>query len=104
MDGDRPLLIETALVGPPLSRPTLRANPLRCVDEVVSWLMRLPGMRAGVTGPFERLISQPLAVFAELFPDEAPEELVARTLEIVGLSATSLCRTSSNTATSVTRI
>jgi aminoglycoside phosphotransferase len=84
MDGDRPLLIETALVGPPLSRPTLRANPLRFVDEVVSWLMRLPRDGGGGNGSFERLISQPLALFAELFPDEAPErELVARTLEIV---------------------
>jgi aminoglycoside phosphotransferase len=84
VDGDRPLLIETALIGPPMSKPTVRANPSRCIDEVVSWLIDLPRWAGGGDTSFERLIVHPLSSFAELFPDQAPEKvLVARTLEIV---------------------
>jgi aminoglycoside phosphotransferase (APT) family kinase protein len=83
-EGERPLLIETALVGPSMTRSMVRASPSRYIDEVVSWLMRLPRDDRGGAAPFERLIVEPLSLFAESFPKAATErELVARTLEIV---------------------
>ncbi len=82
-DGDRPFLVETALVGPLMTRRILRADPSRCVDTVVSWLISLPCNDRGGTS-FERLIVEPLSLFAEFFPDAATErDLVSRTLEIV---------------------
>ena len=83
-DGDRPLLIETALVGSPLTRAMVQTSPSRYIDEVVSWLIRLPRDNRGGAAPFERLIGEPLARFAESFPEGATErDLVARTLEVV---------------------
>jgi thiamine kinase-like enzyme len=83
-DGERPLLIETALVGPSMTRSMLRASPSRYIDEVVSWLIRLPRDDRGSAASFERLLVEPLSLFAESFPKAAAErELVARTLEIV---------------------
>ena len=82
-DGDRPLLVETALVGPLMTRRMLRADPVRCVDTVVSWLISLPASHHGGTS-FERLFVEPLSLFAEFFPEAATErDLVSRTLEIV---------------------
>jgi aminoglycoside phosphotransferase len=82
-EGDRPFLVETALVGPLMTRRMLRANPLRCVDAVDSWLISLPCSDQGGTS-FERLIVEPLSLFAEFFPEAASErDLVSRTLEIV---------------------
>jgi aminoglycoside phosphotransferase len=84
VDGDRPLLIETALVGASMTRAVVRANPARYIDGVVSWLVRLPRDDLDAADSFERLIGKPLALFAESFPKAARErELVARTLEIV---------------------
>jgi len=83
-DEDRPLLIETALGGPLVTRATLRAAPSRCVDEVVKWLISLSSGPRASSEPFERLIAEPLARFADSFLESAPEdELVARTLEAV---------------------
>jgi aminoglycoside phosphotransferase len=82
-DGDRPLLVETALVGPLLTRNVLRANPTRHIDEVVRWLISLPS-QIGDGLSFERLIGEPLSLFAASFPEAASErDLVARTFEIV---------------------
>jgi len=50
-DGDRPLLVETALVGPLMTRRMLRADPVRCVDTVVSWLISLPASHHGAWRP-----------------------------------------------------
>lgn len=83
-DGGRPLLIETALVGPLLTAATLRASLSRSVDEVVRWLIGLaPAEQAG-DGAFERLVAEPIGRFSDAFPEPAVEQdLVARTLEIV---------------------
>ena len=82
-DGDRPILVETALVGPLMTRRMLRADPVRCVDSVLSWLISLPSSDPGGTS-FERLIAEPLNLFAEFFPEAATErDLVSRTLEVL---------------------
>jgi aminoglycoside phosphotransferase (APT) family kinase protein len=82
-DGNRPLLVETALVGPPMTRRVLRADPVRSIDSVVRWLMSLPSSD-GEGASFERLILEPLTAFSESFPEAAGErDLVARTLELV---------------------
>ena len=82
-DGERPLLVETALVGPLLTRSVLRASPSRYIDEVVRWLISLP-RETGGDSSFERLIGEPLSLFAASFPEAASErDLVARTFEIV---------------------
>jgi aminoglycoside phosphotransferase (APT) family kinase protein len=83
-DGDRPLLIETALVGSPMTRAMVRTSPSRYIDEVVRWLIGLPREDHGETASFERLIEGPLERFAESFPKPAVErDLVARTFEVV---------------------
>jgi aminoglycoside phosphotransferase len=82
-DGDHPVLVETALVGQPMTRRVLRADPVRCTDTVVSWLMSLPRSDRDGTS-FDRLIVEPLRAFSESFPEAAGErDLVSRTLEIV---------------------
>jgi aminoglycoside phosphotransferase (APT) family kinase protein len=82
-DGERPVLVETALVGPVLTRRVFRASPSRCIDEVVRWLISLP-RDAGGDLSFERLIGEPLSLFAASFPEAASErDLVARTLETI---------------------
>lgn len=82
-DGDRPLLIETALVGPLLTGATLRAAPSRSVDDVVRWLIGLSPAGQGGREAFERLVAEPLGRFADAFHEPAVErDLVARTLEI----------------------
>jgi aminoglycoside phosphotransferase (APT) family kinase protein len=84
VDGEHPLLVQTALIGPPMSSRTLRSNPSRWIDEVVSWLTRMPRSPSAGAAAFDELIEEPLSRFADLLPDEAPERtLVARTLEIV---------------------
>jgi aminoglycoside phosphotransferase len=81
--GEQPVLVETALVGPLLTRSVLRASPSRYIDEVVRWLISLPRAAEGHLS-FERLIVEPLSLFAESFPEAASErDLVGRTLEIV---------------------
>jgi aminoglycoside phosphotransferase (APT) family kinase protein len=83
-DGDRPLLIETALVGSLITRTMVRAALSLRVDAVVTWLMGLSSAPEDGDSSFERLIVEPLSVFAESFPKRARErDLVARTLEIV---------------------
>lgn len=84
-DGDRPLLVETALTGPLLTPRMLRATPSRCIDAVAGWLIALSATRqSGSDASYERLLGEPLAFLAESFPLRAPQrELVARTLELV---------------------
>jgi len=83
--GDHPLLVETALAGPLVTRAMLRANPSRWVDAVVSWLITLSPTRENADeAAYERLLEEPLALLAASFPPGTPEEeLVARTLELV---------------------
>jgi aminoglycoside phosphotransferase len=88
-DGDHPVLVETALVGQPMTRRVLRADPVRCTDTVVSWLMSLPRSDRDGTS-FDRLIVEPLRAFSEAAGER---DLVSRTLEIVeALRDTSLPR------------
>jgi aminoglycoside phosphotransferase (APT) family kinase protein len=82
-DGDQPVLLETAFIGPLLTRAALRDGPSRSIDEVVRWLISLP-RDAGHDVSFERLIEEPLAHFAETCPEAASEgDLVDRTLGII---------------------
>jgi aminoglycoside phosphotransferase (APT) family kinase protein len=84
-DGDRPLLVETALAGRPLSPRMLRATSSRGIDAVVRWLIALSATRrSGDEASFDRLVGDPLRFLAESSPSRAPErELVARTLDLV---------------------
>jgi aminoglycoside phosphotransferase len=84
-DGDRPLLVETAVTGPALSPRMLRAAPSRCIDAVLGWLIALSATRKrGDQASYERLLAEPLAFLAESFPPRAPErDLVVRTLDLV---------------------
>ena len=77
------MLVETALVGPPMTPRMLRNDPVRRIDAVVSWLMSLPPAD-GDRRSFVRLVVDPLHTFSESFPEVAGErDLVSRTLEIV---------------------
>ncbi len=81
-----PLLIESAIAGPPLSPAAVRHEPERCCARVTAWLVdmaRPERLEAGGAW-VEALIEQPLRDLAErvpLAPDEAT--LLARTLELV---------------------
>jgi aminoglycoside phosphotransferase (APT) family kinase protein len=84
-DGDRPLLVETALPGPLVTPAMLRDAPSRCIDAVVDWLIALSAARrSDGERSYQRLLEEPLAFLADSFPPRAPErELVAKTLEVV---------------------
>ena len=84
-NGDRPMLVETALPGPLFTPAMVRDSPSRCIDAVVGWLIALPTTRRNDgEGSYQRLLDEPLALLADSFPPRAPErELVARTLELV---------------------
>jgi aminoglycoside phosphotransferase len=85
-EGDRPVLVETALAGRLLTPAMLRREPTRYVDAVVAWLIGLAGTRRNGSDPgwYERLLERPLEHVAESVPLPADEaNLVKRTLELV---------------------
>jgi aminoglycoside phosphotransferase (APT) family kinase protein len=83
----RPILVETALSGPPMDRLSVSRRRSRCIAAVLEWLdelPRLPAERASAEEPswYERLVARPLRRFAARFATGGEEaELVARTLE-----------------------
>jgi len=81
----QPVLVETALAGKAITPALLRGSPSTYVEEVASWLARLPRTPVGIDPSwYERLIERPLALFAEASPAEAEEaRLVDRTLSLV---------------------
>ncbi|MGQ9850513.1 MAG: phosphotransferase family protein [Aggregatilineaceae bacterium] len=82
-----PLLVETALVGPPMDRATVRRDPQRCCEAGLSWLLRMatPARGALDDAAWERLIGEPLATFAASFPLSASDEaLLSETLAWAG--------------------
>lgn len=85
-EGDRPVLVETALSGRLLTPAMFRREPTRYVDSVVAWLIGLAATRRnGIeAGWYERLLERPLEHVAESVPLPADEaNLVKRTLELV---------------------
>jgi aminoglycoside phosphotransferase (APT) family kinase protein len=85
-EGDRPVLVETALAGRPLGPAKLRREPTRYVDAVVAWLIGLAATPGNGIEPgwYERMLERPLNELAESLPLPADEvDLVQRTLELV---------------------
>ncbi len=85
-EGDRPVLVETALPGRLLTPAMFRREPTRYVDAVVAWLIGLAATRRNGIEPgwYERLLERPLENVAESLPLPADEvDLVKRTLELV---------------------
>lgn len=70
-----PLLIETALIGPPLDRAAVRRDPLRSIELGLHWLLRMAKPRGLLDeAAWAGLIAEPLAAFAASFPLTAGEE------------------------------
>ncbi len=81
--GARAILVESALVGLPLTPERVRRDPSGATDSVLSWLGELPSAEKSADGDrFVRLIEDPLSRFAlALGREEA--ELVRRTLDLL---------------------
>jgi hypothetical protein len=60
-----PLLVQTALVGPPMDPASVRRDPTRCVSAAVEWLCGFPAETSPSREPdwLERLIVRPLRQF-----------------------------------------
>lgn len=78
------ILVETALVGRPMDRPTVRRDLAGCCTAVTHWLTEV--QRLNHHGPgadpgwFERLVEGPLRQFAEVFPlSDEEAQLLKRT-------------------------
>lgn len=85
-EGDRPVLVETALAGRLLKPAMFRLEPARYVDAVVAWLIGLAATRRNGSEPgwYERMLERPLEHVAESLPRPADHvDLVKRTLELV---------------------
>jgi aminoglycoside phosphotransferase len=84
-EGDRAVLVETALAGRLLTPAMLRREPARYLDAVVAWLIGLATRRNDIEpGWYERMLERPLNVVAESLSLPADEgDLVKRTLELV---------------------
>jgi len=84
-EGERPVLVETALAGRLLGPGLLRREPARYLDAVVAWLIGLAATRGNVEPDwYERLLERPLNDLAESLPLRVDEvDLVKRTLELV---------------------
>jgi len=82
--GDRPVLVETALAGRLLTPAMFRREPTRYVDAIVAWLIGLSATRRNGLEPgwYERLLERPLNDLSESLPLPA-DDLVKRTLELV---------------------
>jgi aminoglycoside phosphotransferase len=85
-EGDRAVLVETALAGRLLTPALLRREPSRYVDAVVAWLIGLAATRRNGIEPgwYERMLERPLENVAESLRLPADEvDLVKRTLKLV---------------------
>ena len=85
-EGDRPVLVETALAGRLLKPAMLRRDPARYLDAVVAWVIGLAATPRNDIEPgwYERMLERPLHDLAETLPVPADEvDLVKRTLELV---------------------
>jgi hypothetical protein len=81
------LLLETALIGRPIDTAFVRRSPTSAIEPVVTWLTTLrvpePGPRETASDAFERLVEQPLLLFAQRFEGTDLElRLVEETLEV----------------------
>lgn len=84
---ERPILVETALVGQPLDPPTVRRDPAGACQAVGDWLATVQLASRSSTREeadwFERLIAGPLAsVEKALAPSAAGEKLLERTRQL----------------------
>jgi aminoglycoside phosphotransferase (APT) family kinase protein len=85
---DRPILVETALVGQPMNRTAVRHDSASACEAVTRWLT---GVQQPTSSPtsvdphwFERLVKAPLRHFANTFPLSAGEaQLLEQTWELI---------------------
>lgn len=80
---DRAILVQSALVGLPLTPERVRRSPSTSIDSVLSWLGKLPSAEPNAGDDrYSRLLEEPLRRFGSaLGGDEA--DLVAQTLELL---------------------
>lgn len=77
------ILVESALVGLPLTPERVRRDPSGAIAAVLAWLEELPSSETSVYQErFVRLIEDPLSRFGSALGREA-SELVGRTLELL---------------------
>lgn len=82
--GERPLLLETALVGVPMTPEQVRRRPAESIGVVLAWLEQLPRSDATLDQQsYVRLLDQPLRRFRRVFTPDGAADLVDRTLELV---------------------
>jgi hypothetical protein len=84
----RPILVETALVGPPIDPSTIRRSLERSCQAVSAWLVDLqlprPGAEQTAVDWYGRLVKEPLKRLEGLVPWSAEERgLLERTQELV---------------------
>jgi len=75
---DRPILVETALVGEPMDPPTIRRNPKGCCIALMEWLIDVQLATCVTPDPdriwFEKLVKEPFEYMREKFPISEQEE------------------------------
>jgi aminoglycoside phosphotransferase (APT) family kinase protein len=82
--GSWPLLVETALRGPPVGSTIRRRDRMRYVAAVLDLLETFPRSAATIAGAYERLIEEPLRRFARNFGEGSEEaDLAERTLAVL---------------------
>ena len=83
--GDRAVLVQTAVIGSPLTPALIRSDPRRHVEAMLAWLgevERATGAEDGYAA-WQTLVALPLEAFAAASPRDGEERrLVARTLEL----------------------
>jgi aminoglycoside phosphotransferase len=84
----RPILVETALVGPPIDPATIRRDLDRCCQAVSAWLIDLqqprPGTKQSALDWYEGVVEEPLERLRSLVPWSGEElRLLERTQELV---------------------
>ena len=80
---DRAILVESALVGLPLTPERVRRNPSTSIDSVLSWLAELPSAEPGAGDDrYTRLLEEPLRRFGSVLGG-GEAQLVGRTLELL---------------------
>ena len=75
--GDRPILVETALVGRPMDPALVRRRAAYCCTATSKWLLELQRPQHDDAGSdacwFDRLVEHPLGRFANVFPLSSEE-------------------------------
>jgi aminoglycoside phosphotransferase len=82
-----PLLVQTALVGPPMDPASVRREPRRCVSAAVDWLCGFRAETSPAREPdwLERLIVRPLRRFGGWFGETSDHhQLAERAIAVVG--------------------